>query len=151
MRQNLFKGQYLVPTVLGNKYNSSQIIYVEQSMILWDSLLSGENIYRVINPFVQTGFREYELQQLNKRNLIQCISKSKFLNCIYREGAEDIDSGIYISQKFGKLPVVLNAERTHCYFSHKGRFYKSKVWTDKLGVVYGACAGSQYGEYDGKR
>ena len=117
-------------------------------MILWDSLLSGENIYRVINPFVQTCFIEYGVQQLNKRNLIQGISKVKFLNCIYREGAEDIDEGIYISERFGKRPVVLNAERTHCYFSHKGVFYKSKVWTDKLGVVYGACVGSEYGVYD---
>lgn len=149
MRQNLFKGQYLVPTVLGNKYNSSQIIYVEKSMILWDSLLKDENIYRVINPFIQTDFCEYELQQLNKKNLIQSISKCKFLNCVYREGAEDIDDGVYISGRFRKRSVVLNAERTHCYFSDQGRFYKSKVWTDKLGMVYGAC--SDQGEYDGKR
>ena len=108
--------------------------------------------YQVLNPFVQLNYINYprDLSHLQRRNLIQCISKSKFFNCIYREGAEDIDDGIYISSKFGKRPVVLNAERTHCYFMYKGRFYKSKVWTDKVGVVYGACAGSKYGEYDGK-
>jgi hypothetical protein len=88
------------------------------------------------------------LRHLQQKNLIQSISKFKFLNCIYREGAEDFDEGVYISKRFGRRSVVLNAERTHCYFSSQGRFYKSKVWTDKLGVVYGACVGSEYGEYD---
>lgn len=110
----------------------------------------GVDHYRVFNPFMQLNYYEYpeSIRHLQRENLIQVISKFKFFNCIYREGAEDFDEGIYISKRFGKIPVVLNAERTHCYFSSQGRFYKSKVWTDKLGVVYGACAGSQYGEYD---
>lgn len=106
--------------------------------------------YSVLNPFVQLNYLQYptSLRHLQQKNLIQSISKFKFFNCIYREGAEDFDEGVYISERFGKRPVVLNAERTHCYFSSQGRFYKSKVWTDKLGVVYGACVGSEYGEYD---
>lgn len=111
-----------------------------------------DDYYKVFNPFCQLNYYEYptKVRHLQQKNLVQCISKSKFFNCIYRDGAEDIDEGIYISERFGRRSVVLNAERTHCYFSSQGRFYKSKVWTDKLGVVYGACAGSQYGEYDGK-
>lgn len=112
-----------------------------------------DGYYKVFHPFIQLNYCEYpeSIRHLQRNNLLQGISKGKFINCIYREGAEDIDEGVYVSVKFGKIPVVLNAERTHCYFSCRGKFWKSKVWTDKLGVVYGACAGSQHGDYDGKR
>lgn len=107
--------------------------------------------YQVLNPFVQLNYLKYprDLSHLQRRNLIQDISEGKFYRCIYRKGAK-FHRGTHISPKFGIQSVMINFERTHCYFSHKGRFYKSKVWTDKLGVVYGACVGSQYGEYDGK-
>lgn len=72
------------------------------------------------------------------------------MRCIYLKGAEDIDRGVFLSDTFGTLSVVINSERTHCYFSCGGKFWKSKVWTDKFGVVYGACSGWERGEYDGK-
>lgn len=149
MHQNLFKGQYLIPSSMGYNYTASQITYVGKDEELWDSPSHDEKVFRVINPFVQTCFVDYELQQLNQRNLIQDISEVKFYRCIYRKGAK-FHRGTHISPKFGIQSVMINFERTHCYFSYKGKFYKSKVWTDKLDVVYGACAGSQYGEYDGK-
>lgn len=144
--QQMYRGQ----VVYQSDYNPTNPMESTRSVKSDFQITNGH--YMVSSPFVQFNYHKYpnSLSHLQSRNLIQCISKSKFFNCIYREGAEDIDEGIYVSAKFGKRPVVLNAERTHCYFVHKGRFYKSKVWTDKLGVVYGACAGSQYGEYDGK-
>lgn len=110
----------------------------------------SEGIYRVLNPFLQLNYYDYspELRHLKRSNLMQEISRNKFFNCIYRDGAEDYDVGVHISEKFGKRPVVLNKELTHCYFSYKGKFFKSKIWVDKLGVIYGACAGSEYGVYD---
>lgn len=144
--QQMYKGQ----VVHTEKYHNSGWEY---GLEFFKSNFEMEDgYYKVFHPFIQLNCCEYpeRISHLRRNNLLQGIHKSKFINCIYREGAEDIDEGIYVSAKFGKIPVVLNAERTHCYFSCRGKFWKSKVWTDKSGVVYGACAGSQYGEYDGK-
>lgn len=144
MMQQMYRGQ----VVHTERYSGITWKYGLRTVLSNFEISKGH--YQVFNPFIQLNYYEYptRVRHLQRNNLIQVISKSKFFNCIYREGAEDFDEGVYISERFGKRLVVLNAERSHCYFSHKGRFYKSKVWTDKLGVVYGACVGSQYGEYD---
>ena len=146
MIRQMYRGQVVCPS----GYNV--IDFINMIKVLKVDFQISKDYYLVLNPFVQLNYLQYppKVNNLQQKNLIQGISRDKFINCIYRDGAEDIDEGIYVSAKFGKRPVVLNAERTHCYFSSQGRFYKSKVWTDKLGAVYGACAGSQYGEYDGK-
>ena len=145
--QKMYKGQIIHTGVSDYAKWIDGLRSIKANYEMWNGT------YRVLNPFVQMSFCSYPevIRYLNRANLLQVISKDKFLRCVYHEGSEDIDDGIHVSAKFGKIPVVLNLERTHCYFSYQGRFYKSKVWTDKLGMVYGACAGSQYGEYDGKR
>jgi hypothetical protein len=143
MTQKLCKGQVVYVNSRG--YNLLDILQV-----VVGSHLVPNGHYLVVNPFVQLCYREYppKLRHLQRNNLIQEISRDKFLRCILRDGAEDYDKIVFISEKFGKIPVVLNKERTHCYFSYKGKFFKSKIWVDKLGVIYGACAGNKYGVYD---
>jgi hypothetical protein len=142
--QKMYRGQIIHTGVSDHAKWVDGLRSVKANYLMWNGA------YRVLNPFVQMSYCEYPegIKHLNRSNLVQAISKYKFFNCIYREGAEDFDEGVYISERFGRRLVVLNAERTHCYFSSQGRFYKSKVWIDKSGVVYGACVGSQYGEYD---
>jgi len=146
MMQQMYRGQ----VVHTDRYHSNGWIWIYSVRVLLSNFEISAGHYQVFNPFVQLNYREYppKLRHLQRNNLMQEISKNKFFNCIYRDGAEDYDEGIYISEKFGKIPVVLNKERTHCYFSYKGKFFKSKVWVDKLGVIYGACAGHKYGVYD---
>lgn len=148
MIQKLYKGQ-VVSLLKGNKLGNGGVGLVLMPTDLQIDDRVGVPYY-VYSPFVQFCFLENVIPHLNHANLIQNISKNKFLNCIYRDGSEDLDRGVFISEKFGKLPVVINRERTHCYFSYDGKFWKSKVWVDKVGAIYGACAGSQYGEYYGK-
>jgi len=146
MMQQMYRGQ----VVHTDKYHSNKWIWLNGVRVILSNFEISVGSYQVLNPFVQLNYREYppKLRHLKRKNLIQEISRNKFLRCFLREDAVDYDKIVFISEKFGRHYVTLNKEMTHCYFSYKGKFFKSKIWVDKLGVIYGACAGSKYGVYD---